>query len=199
MNISNKLQKINCILSETNGLYHKLNVELGLSDSIAGVLYALYANEGAYPIMQLRVELSMPKQTLNSALRSLEKDGVLYLEIYSKFSIDSSFRESKIAQEDTFDSFEIFLYVMNEVRNSAIHDGAYWEHFFNNHGDEPLLFQLKVNLHRYKGDQKKLHTFLTELSYQEFENIFVRTSIRLIRNYLKQHTNQQEEPSYADA
>mgnify|MGYP000756280982 CR=1 FL=1 len=83
MNISNKLQKINCILSETNGLYHKLNVELGLSDSIAGVLYALYANEGAYPIMQLRVELSMPKQTLNSALRSLEKDGVLYLEIYS--------------------------------------------------------------------------------------------------------------------
>ena len=76
MNISNKLQKINCILSETNGLYHKLNVELGLSDSIAGVLYALYANEGAYPIMQLRVELSMPKQTLNSALRSLEKDGV---------------------------------------------------------------------------------------------------------------------------
>lgn len=119
--------------------------------------------------------------------------------IYSKFSIDSSFRESKIAQEDTFDSFEIFLYIMNEVRNSAIHDGAYWEHFFNNHGDEPLLFQLKVNLHRYKGDQKKLHTFLTELSYQEFENIFVRTSIRLIRNYLKQHTNQQEEPSYADA
>ena len=119
--------------------------------------------------------------------------------ICSKFSMVFLSTELSIEQKDTLDSFEIFLYVMNEVRNSAIHDGAYWEHFFNNHGDEPLLFQLKVNLHRDKGDQKKLHTFLTELSYQEFENIFVRTSIRLIRNYLKQHTNQQEEPSHADA
>lgn len=83
MNISNKLQKINCILTETTGLYHKLNVELGLSDSVADVLYTLYANEGNYPIMELREELSMPKQTLNSALRNLEKDGILFVELYS--------------------------------------------------------------------------------------------------------------------
>ena len=85
------------------------------------------------------------------------------------------------------------------MRNSAIHDGAYWEHYFNNHGDEPLQFQLKTTLRRYEGDGKRLHTFITELSHQEFEDIFVRTSIQLIRNYVAQHTNQQAEPSHADA
>ena len=107
--------------------------------------------------------------------------------------------EPELEWKDHSDAFELFLNVMNEVRNSAIHDGAYWEHYFNNHGDEPLQFQLKINLRRYEGDGKRLHTFITELSYQEFEDIFVRTSIQLIRNYVAQHTNQQAEPSYADA
>lgn len=103
--------------------------------------------------------------------------------------------------EDHSDTFELFLNVMNEVRNSAIHDGAYWEHFFNNHGEEPLQFQLKIDLDKFspKTEDKQLHWFLTELSYQEFEDMFVRTSIRLIRNYVAQHTNQQEEPPHADA
>lgn len=83
MDISDKLQRINCILAETSGLYHKLNVELGLSDSIAEILYLLYTNNGCYPILRLREELSMPKQTLNSALRALEKQEVLFLEQYS--------------------------------------------------------------------------------------------------------------------
>lgn len=82
MNISNKLQKINCIFKETSGLYHKLNVDLGLSDSISDILYALYANGGNYLLMELREELSMPKQTINSALRGLERDGILFLELY---------------------------------------------------------------------------------------------------------------------
>ena len=88
--------------------------------------------------------------------------------------------------EDRSDTFELFLNVMNEVRNSAIHDGAYWEHFFNNHGEEPLQFQLMIDLDKFspKLEDKQLHWFLTELSYQEFEDMFVRTSIQLIRNYV---------------
>lgn len=83
MDISEKLRRINCTFSETAGLYHKLNVTLGLSDSVSDILYALYSNDGAYPILSLREELSMPKQTLNSALRNLEKDGILFLEVYN--------------------------------------------------------------------------------------------------------------------
>lgn len=80
---SEKLRKINCILSETNGLYHKLNVSLGLSDSVSDILYQIYNNNGSYPISGLCTDLAMPKQTVNSALRNLEKDGILFLEIYS--------------------------------------------------------------------------------------------------------------------
>ena len=121
--------------------------------------------------------------------------------IRRKFSRDclSEISEAELEWEDHSDTFELFLNVMNEVRNSAIHNGDHWEHFFNNHGEEPLQFQLNINLHLNQDDKKRLHTFITELSYQEFEDIFVRTSIQLIRNYVAQHTNQQEEPSHADA
>ena len=106
--------------------------------------------------------------------------------------------EPELEWEDRSDAFNLFLDVMHEVRNSAIHDGAYWEHYFNNHGDEPLQFQLNINLRLHGENKKRLHTFVTELSYQEFEDIFVRTSIQLIRNYIAQRANQQEEPSHAN-
>lgn len=128
-------------------------------------------------------------------------DAVIKIKRANKKEANAQESEFEPPLEDHSDTFELFLNVMNEVRNSAIHDGAYWEHFFNNHGEEPLQFQLMIDLDKFspKPGNKQLHWFLTELSYQEFENIFVRTSIRLIRNYLKQHTNQQEEPSHADA
>ena len=78
-----KLRKINCIFSETAGLYHKLNVLLGLSDSVSDILYLLYANDGCYSIRELCTDLDIPKQTVNSALRSLEKQEILFLETYS--------------------------------------------------------------------------------------------------------------------
>lgn len=128
-------------------------------------------------------------------------DAVIKIKRASKKEANAQESQFEPQLEDHFDTFELLLNVMNEVRNSAIHDGAYWKHFFNNHGEEPLQFQLVIDLDKFspKPVDKQLHWFLTELSYQEFENIFVRTSIRLIRNYLKQHTNQQEEPSHADA
>ncbi len=78
-----KLRKINCIFSETAGLYHRLNVLLGLSDSVADILYSLYAHNGCYSIRELCTDLDIPKQTVNSALRSLEKQEILFLETFS--------------------------------------------------------------------------------------------------------------------
>lgn len=82
-NISEKIRKLNCIMSETESLYHKLNLSLGLSDSVSDILYLLYDNEGQYSISNLCNELSIPKQTINSALRNLEKEGIVFVEIYS--------------------------------------------------------------------------------------------------------------------
>lgn len=78
-----KLRRINCIFSETAGLYHKLNVLLGLSDSVADILYLLCANDGCYSIRELCTSFDMPKQTVNSALRSLERENILFLETLS--------------------------------------------------------------------------------------------------------------------
>lgn len=136
MKVSKKIQKINCILAETTGLYHKLNVALGLSDSVSDILYSIYANEGSYPIRELCAELSMPKQTVNSALRSLEKDGILFLEIYSgrnkravltekgkkfcKDTVASIFQmENTVFTEFTVSEIEAFVF-LHEKYNAAI-------------------------------------------------------------------------------
>lgn len=136
MKISKKIQKVNCILTETTGLYHKLNVALGLSDSVSDILYLIYANDGSYPVRELCAELSMPKQTVNSALRSLEKDGILFLEIYSgrnkravltekgkkfcKDTVASIFQmENTVFAEFTVSEIEAFV-SLHEKYNAAI-------------------------------------------------------------------------------
>lgn len=80
---SEKVRKINCILSETGGLYHKLNTALGLSDSVSDILYQIYDNDGCYPVSNICSGLAMPKQTVSSAMKNLEKEGILLLETYS--------------------------------------------------------------------------------------------------------------------
>ena len=80
--ISEKVQKINCVLSETGGLYHKINVMLGLSDSVSDILYQIYDNGGCYPVSNICSDLGMPKQTVSSAMKNLEKEGILLLETY---------------------------------------------------------------------------------------------------------------------
>lgn len=81
--ISEKLHAFNSLFSETAGLYHQLNVSLGLSDSVSDILYALCFHDGSCPIRELCWETGLPKQTVNSALRHLEQDGLLFLEMYS--------------------------------------------------------------------------------------------------------------------
>ena len=81
MNTMNeKLHKINCLLSETSGLYHRMNVHLGLSDSVSNILYVIYDHDGVYPISDICTDTGIPKQTINSALRGMERNGLLFLE-----------------------------------------------------------------------------------------------------------------------
>ena len=81
--LSEKLRSINSLFSETAGLYHRFNVSLGLPDSVSDILYAVYSRDGSCPIRELCRETGLPKQTVNSALRKLEKEDILFLEIYS--------------------------------------------------------------------------------------------------------------------
>lgn len=77
---TNALNRLNYLLGETEALYHELAFQMGLSDSAMRILYALCDNGESCLLRQLCRCSGLSKQTVNSALRKLEQQGVLYLE-----------------------------------------------------------------------------------------------------------------------
>lgn len=121
-NISEKVRKINCIFSETGGLYHKLNIALGLSDSISDILYQIYDNDGCYEVCKICSDLCMPKQTVSSAMKNLEKEGILYLETYSGKSKRAVLTEKgkQFCEDTVAQIFQIENLVFEEFSDSEI-------------------------------------------------------------------------------
>ncbi len=74
-----KSDKGDDMMKEDNKIYHQLAKRFGLSDCAFGILYDL--RESAKPQTQsdLCQTLCQPKQTINSALKKLEKDGYIVL------------------------------------------------------------------------------------------------------------------------
>ena len=77
-----QLRRINYLASEMDSLYHLADLRLGISDSVSLVLYALYDGDGRCPLGDIYKMSGVSKQTLNSAVRALERDGILYLTPY---------------------------------------------------------------------------------------------------------------------
>lgn len=72
-------RRYNYLLMETNSLYHDIFQKLGLSDSVSYILYTLCNLDGSCLLGDICRMSGMPKQTVNSALRKLEADGIVYL------------------------------------------------------------------------------------------------------------------------
>ena len=70
----------NQLLKECDNIYHDAAARAGLSDCAFWILHALW--EADHPLTQSEIgdAASMPRQTVNSALKKLEKDGYLILE-----------------------------------------------------------------------------------------------------------------------
>lgn len=80
MEIGKNLRRYNQMLSEINALYHEAAWKLGLSDSAQQILYAI-CNLGSPCLLRDIIHLSgASKQTINSALRKLEQEGILLVE-----------------------------------------------------------------------------------------------------------------------
>lgn len=75
-----KLRQINYYVSEIDGLYHQAAVKLGLSDSALRILYELYVSGGKCPQSNIYKNFGLSKQTVHSALKKLEAEGVVALE-----------------------------------------------------------------------------------------------------------------------
>lgn len=73
-------RRYNRIISEIDEVYHEIAVKQGFSDSAMAILYALSDNDGKCRLTDLIKQSGVNKQTINSALRKLEKDGIVYLE-----------------------------------------------------------------------------------------------------------------------
>lgn len=75
-----KLKRFNYLFGEIEAVYHEAALKFGLSDSAMLVLYAI-CNNGENCLLSDIIHLSgASKQTINSALRKLEAEGIVYLE-----------------------------------------------------------------------------------------------------------------------
>lgn len=74
-----KIHRVNFLSNELDAIYHQAAKKLRLSDSALLVLYMLYERGGTSPLLDICAESGISKQTINSALRKLEQEGILYL------------------------------------------------------------------------------------------------------------------------
>lgn len=75
-----EMRRFNNLLGEIDAAYHEANQRLGLTDSAMQVLYVL-CNDGGESLLSRICRISgASKQTINSALRGLEKEDYIRLE-----------------------------------------------------------------------------------------------------------------------
>lgn len=78
--IAAQLAAFNQLYKEMDEIYHVYAKEQGISDTVFWILYSLYENNSSYIQKELCSERHYPPQTVNSALKSLEKQGIISLE-----------------------------------------------------------------------------------------------------------------------
>ena len=78
--IAAQLAAFNQLYKVMDEIYHVYAKEQGISDTVFWILYSLYENNSSYIQKELCSEWHYPPQTVNSALKSLEKQGIISLE-----------------------------------------------------------------------------------------------------------------------
>lgn len=73
------LIRYNRIFKDTDKIYHDFAKEYGLSDCAFWILYLLRETDTEYTQSEICNMLYMPRQTVNSAIKSLQNSGYIYL------------------------------------------------------------------------------------------------------------------------
>ena len=79
----NEIHLINYLTSEMDSIYHQASLRLGISDSVSIILYTIQDKGESCLLSDVYKSSGVSRQTVNSAIRRLEADGVLYLEPYA--------------------------------------------------------------------------------------------------------------------
>ena len=77
--ISNPLKEFNRIYKKTNEIYHDIALRLGLSDSAFDILYTISESGDGCLQKDICNATCIPKQTIHSSIRQMEKSGYLTL------------------------------------------------------------------------------------------------------------------------
>ncbi len=79
---TNDMKRLKYLTGEIEGLYHEAAWKLGLADSTMQILYCFCNSKDPCLLSDICRLSGTSKQTINSALRKLEAEGILYLEPY---------------------------------------------------------------------------------------------------------------------
>lgn len=76
--ISQTLYEFNKLYKKINDIYHEVSLNLGLSDSSFDILYSIFELGDGCLQSDIQKISFLPKQTINSSIHKLEKDGYIY-------------------------------------------------------------------------------------------------------------------------
>lgn len=74
-----KTKQYTYLAGEINALYHEAAVKTGVSDSIQNILYVICENGTSCLQSEISKLTGISRQTINSAIRKLEKEDIVYL------------------------------------------------------------------------------------------------------------------------
>lgn len=78
--ISNKLRRYNHLYREITAVYHEIAAKLGMTDSAATILYDICSFGDSLPLGEICRCSGLSKQTVNSAIRKLEQENLVFLQ-----------------------------------------------------------------------------------------------------------------------
>ena len=79
-NIFECIRKYNNLTAEMEMIYHKAALKMGLTDSTSEILYVLSYNSGALALSDICRLSALTRQTVNSSIRKMEEEGLIYLD-----------------------------------------------------------------------------------------------------------------------
>lgn len=77
--MNKELKSLNALIGQISGAYHDAAVKLGVSDSVLDILYGILTEGDGCNQSVLYKNTGMGKTTVNSAIRKMEKEDLLYL------------------------------------------------------------------------------------------------------------------------
>lgn len=78
--ISQEMKRYNHLLGEIDSIYHESSLKLGITDSVSKILYTICIVGNSCLLNDICKRTGLSKQTVNSALRKLEDENIIYLE-----------------------------------------------------------------------------------------------------------------------